>query len=86
MHGWITFVSVILIIGIFGNAAGWWAGGLTPWLERQFGSDAIAIIIMLLVFGVIIAWITGGEGEREKLGTMKRMGVDLSKLWGGGGK
>lgn len=86
MPGWITFVSVILIIGIFGNAAGWWAGGLTPWLERQFGSDAIAIIIMLLVFGVIIAWITGGEGEREKLGTMKRMGVDLSKLWGGGGK
>ncbi|MBW2983879.1 hypothetical protein KY361_02090 [Candidatus Woesearchaeota archaeon] len=82
--GWITFISILLIIGIFGNAAGWWASGLTPWLERNFGSDAIAIIIMLLVFGVIIAWITGGEGKREELGAWKRMGVDWSRLFGGG--
>ncbi len=70
---------------IFGNAAGWWGSGWGPWLENYFGSDAIAILIMILVFGVIIAWITGGEGEREKIGAWRRMGFDWGKLFGGGG-
>ncbi|MBW2981088.1 hypothetical protein KY360_06755 [Candidatus Woesearchaeota archaeon] len=81
--GWITFVSIMIILLIFGNAAGWWGSGWEVWLNRYFGSDAIAIIIMLLVFGVIIAWITG-EGSREQVGAWKRMGVDFSKLFGGG--
>jgi hypothetical protein len=81
--GWVMFISVAIILAIFGNAAGWWGQGWGPWVERYFGADAIAIIIMLLVFGIIIAWITG-EGSREKVGAWKRMGVDFSKLFGGG--
>jgi hypothetical protein len=82
--GWVTFISVMAIVVIFGNAAGWWGGTWSSWLNNTFGSDAIAILIMLLVFGVIISWITGGEGEKEKIGAWKRMGVDFSKLFGGG--
>lgn len=82
--GWVTFVAIMIIVTIFGNSAGWWGGSWGRWLENTFGSDAIAIIIMLLVFGIIISWITGGSGDKEKVGAWKRMGVDFSKLFGGG--
>ena len=73
---------VAVIIVIFGSAAGWYANGFDDWLENVFGSDALAIFIMLVVFGVIISFVTGGEGEREKLAGFKRMGMDFGKLFG----
>jgi|TARA_B100002003_G_C14054247_1_gene507660 hypothetical protein len=85
MPGWIAFGSVLILIIIFGSASGWWISGFSPWITNIFGSDALAVFIMLVVFGVIIAFVTGGEGEREKLGGLKRIGMDFGKLFGGGG-
>ena len=85
LPGWIAFLSFMTILLIFGSAAGWWASGFNGWLGDFFGEDAIAIIIMLLVFGIIIAFITGDSGESEARSSMKRMGVDFGKLFGGGG-
>ena len=82
MPGWIAFISVILLIIIFGSAAGWWTTGFDDWLDSTFGSDALAVFIMIVVFGVIIAFVTGGEGEREKVGMMKRIGMDFGKMFG----
>lgn len=82
--GWVFFISVIFLIIIFGSAAGWWVSGFDVWLSQNFGPDAMAVVIMILVFGIIIAFVTGGEGEREKLGMMKRFGGDFSKLFSGG--
>lgn len=79
MPGWITFISLIIILWIFGGAAGWWSSGFDDFLERNFGSEAVAIVIMLLVFGIIIAWITS-EPKEEKMG-LKRFGIDLDKLF-----
>jgi len=76
---WIGIISIFIILFIFGGAAGWW-GGL-GWFESFFGSDAIAIIIMLLIFGIIISFITH-EGKTEELGIMKRAGIDFGKLFG----
>ena len=84
MPGWVAFFSVVTLIIIFGSAAGWWASGFDNWLESTFGSDALAVFVMIVIFGVIIAFITGGEGEREKLGLGKRMFGDFGKLFGGG--
>ncbi len=55
LGGWIAFASFIIIIVIFGSAAGWWGG----WdqIRNFFGDDAVALIVMLLVFGIIIAFI-----------------------------
>src|SRR3989338_1914772 len=61
MPGLVAFFSVVTLIIIFGSAAGWWASGFDNWLESTFGSDALAVVIMILVFGVIIAFITGGS-------------------------
>ncbi|MBL7055656.1 hypothetical protein ISS07_01965 [Candidatus Woesearchaeota archaeon] len=81
MPGWVAFFSIVSIIIIFGSSAGWYANGFDGWLENMFGSDALAIFIMIVVFGVIIAFVTGGDSEREKLGGMKRIGMDFGKLF-----
>ena len=81
--GWIGFLSIVTIIFIFGSAAGWWQVGFLDWLDSAFGSDVIAVLIMILVFGIIIAFVTGG-GEAEKSGgLLQRAGLNLGELLGG---
>jgi len=82
--GWVGLFSIVTLVFIFGSAAGWWQTGILQWLEDIFGSDIVAVAIMLLVFGIIIAFVTGG-GEHEKVGALNRVGIDLGKLFGGGG-
>ena len=85
MPGWIAMFSFAVIIIIFGGAAGWWSGYFGNTLEQFVGAESVAVVIMLLVFGVIIAWVTSDSKETEDKSTMKRMGLDFSKLFGGGG-
>jgi len=82
MPGWITFISFGIIILIFGGAAGWWAGDFGGTLENFFGTEGVAIVVMLLVFGITIAWVTGESKEREDRSLMNRLGMDFSKLFG----
>ena len=82
MPGWITLVSLIIIVLIFGGAAGWWDSGFGTTLENFFGTEGVAIFIMLLVFGIIIAWITSDSKEREERTILNRLGMDFSKLFG----
>ena len=80
--GWIGFISIVIILFIFGSAAGWWAPTFMGFLEGFFGQDAVAVAVMILIFGIIVAFITGGK-EREDIGTLKRVGVNLGELFGG---
>lgn len=80
--GWITLVSLVVIILIFGGAAGWWSGAVGSTLQDFFGTEGIAVFIMLLTFGIIIAWVTSESKEREDRTVLNRLGVDLSKLFG----
>ena len=84
MPGWIAFFSFATIVVIFGGSAGWWDGTFNYYLERVLGEEAIAIAIMFLVFGLIIAWITSDSKEREDRTLINRVGVDFGKLFGGG--
>ena len=80
--GWITLVSLVAIILIFGGAAGWWSGAVGETLQDFFGTEGIAIFIMLLTFGIIIAWVTSESKDREERTILNRLGVDLGKLFG----
>lgn len=82
MPGWITLVSLVVIILIFGGAAGWWDSRFGNTLENFFGTEGIAIFIMILIFGIIIAWITSESKEREERTILNRLGMDFSKLFG----
>ena len=81
---WVTGISLLIVLWIFGSAAGWfgWGSGW-GWFNDFFGSDAVAIIIIILVFGIIIAFVTGG-GEREERTRFKRLGDDWGRIFGGG--
>lgn len=82
MPGWIAFVSIIVLIIIFGSAAGWYASGFNSWLESVFGSDALAVVIMLLVFGIIIAFITGEDKAEKAGGIWRKLGFNIGELFG----
>lgn len=82
MPGWITLVSLVVILLIFGGSAGWWDSGFGQTLEDFFGTEGVAIFIMLVVFGLIIAWITSDSKEREDRTILNRLGMDFSKLFG----
>ncbi len=83
MPGWITLISLIVIILIFGGSAGWWDAGFGQTLEDFFGTEGVAIFIMLVFAGLVIAWITSEGKEKEEMGIMRRMGFDFSRLFGG---
>ena len=82
MPGWVTLVSLVVILLIFGGSAGWWDSGFGQTLEDFFGTEGVAIFIMLVVFGLIIAWITSDSKEREDRTILNRLGMDFSKLFG----
>ncbi len=79
--GWVMFISIGIIVAIFGGAAGWWDGKFERWMTSMFGPDAIAMVVIILIFGVIIMFITSEPGEGTRL---QKAGIDLSKLFGGG--
>jgi len=76
--GWVLFLSLLIVIMVFGGAAGWWDGELERILVDVFGPDAIAVIVMLIVFGIVIMFITSDKDDKMKTG------VDLGQLFGGG--
>lgn len=80
--GWVGLFSVVTLVFIFGSSAGWWNVGVLQWLEDVFGSDIIAVLIMLLVFGIIIAFVTGGGEAESKGGILQKAGLNLGELFG----
>ena len=80
MPGWVAFFAFITIVIIFGGSAGWWSGYLGQNLENIFGTESIAIVIMLLAFGLVIAWVTSEPKQGSGALTL-----DFSKLFGKGG-
>lgn len=80
MGNWVAIISLILIVWIFGAAAGWWGASSTWWTWLR--NDVIAIIIILLVFGLIIAFVTAEDGSENSAGYMKRLGEDMKGIFG----
>lgn len=79
--GWVMFISIIIIIAIFGGSAGWWDGKFEQWMAYYFGPDAIAWVVIILVFGLVFMFITSEPTEEKGL---KKVGIDVSQLFGGG--
>lgn len=79
LSGWIAVIAFGAVIWIFGAAAGWWTGA--NWFTKFFGSDAVAIIVMLLVFAIIVWWVTRDSGDtgNEMTGTMFKNLGDMFK-------
>ena len=80
LSGWITFLSVAVILFIFGAAANWWGGW--DWIEVNFGDDALSMAIILIIFGLLVAFITSEPKESHGPSEFRQ---DLKNIYSGGG-
>jgi len=76
-----TFAIIFAILGtvyIFGSAANWWE--LPTWMSFLNNSDTQALVIIILVFGALIAFITNEDKPKDpkKYG----FGEDLARAMG----
>lgn len=84
LSGWIAIIAFLGVLWIFLGA--WLGWEIWYWLESFFGSDAIAIIVMILVFAIIVWWITKGDEGKESAGMLGRLGKSFQDFFGGGKK
>ncbi|MBD3354877.1 hypothetical protein GF361_02740 [Candidatus Woesearchaeota archaeon] len=71
--GFFVILAIIAVVAIFGGSLGWWESG---WFYNWFGEETIALAIMILVFGLIIWFITseGGGGSKKVGEGLKEIG------------
>ena len=81
MPGWIAFFSFLIIVIIFGSAANWWWPGFNEFVTDLFGEGALSVVLMILIFGIIIAFITSDSDKDKKMGAFERMGINMKNLF-----
>ncbi|MFH0875422.1 MAG: hypothetical protein V1859_05775 [archaeon] len=79
--GWVVVLSMIAIAVIFANSAGW-LPFIPEWTLSWIGDETMSLIIIILIFGVIISFITGEEKPEDKKESRLKMFEDVL----GGGK
>lgn len=82
LSGWIALISAAIVLYIFGNSAGWWGKGYysNPWLNWMNDPTTVSTVILILVFGVIVWFITRDDDTKEK---GPKVMEDLGKLFKG---
>ncbi len=73
LSGWIAMAAFAIVIYIFGNSANWW--NRPEWLYFLDNPDMMALIIVILVFAVIIWFVTKGEKTTEEKALAQKMKV-----------
>jgi hypothetical protein len=66
--GWVVLLSMVAVVIIFLASAGWMPF-IPEWLYSWLGSDTdevLSLVIIVLVFGIIISFITAEEKEADK--------------------
>ncbi|HYD02697.1 MAG TPA: hypothetical protein VEC16_00200 [Alphaproteobacteria bacterium] len=78
LAGYAVFFSIAVTIFIFGTAAYWW--NLPAWASFMLNPDLQALIVIILVFGVIISFITGDdEPKKDKPGLFDELAKVMKK-------
>jgi len=77
--GWVVIVAAIAVLWIFGGSIWGW-GGWNRFVSF-FGEEIVVLVIILLVFGIIIALITG-EGKEAKANVITSIGDKIGQLFG----
>jgi hypothetical protein len=75
LSGWIAIISFLIVIFIFGRAAGWFET-LPRWLWWLDDPNTQALVVIILIFGIII-WFITSDTESEKV---SKLGGALQKF------
>ena len=82
LSGWIAILAFIFIVGIFASAAGL-TGGFSAY--DYIDEDTLLMIVIILIFGVIVWYITKEPGEETAVAKLGH-GFDAIGNWFGGKK
>lgn len=61
---WFTMISVVIVVVIFIASIGIY--NPPYWLMDMLNSDVIALVIAILVFGIVIKWISSPAKKKDK--------------------
>jgi hypothetical protein len=75
--GWFVILAVLIVVFIFGRAAGWFTG--PGWLGFIDNPETQTLVIVLLVFGIIVWFIAR---DTEPKGDEKSIPENFAKLLG----
>ncbi|MEM4267692.1 MAG: hypothetical protein QXK37_02580 [Candidatus Woesearchaeota archaeon] len=64
LSGWIAILAFLIIVYIFGGSAGWWED--LGYSLGLWDADTIAIVIIILVFAIVIWYITKSDSDADK--------------------
>ena len=64
LAGWVVILAIIAVLLIFGEAVGWFT--MPYWLGFLINPELQALIVMILVFGIIIWFITKEDKDKDK--------------------
>ncbi|MAE13813.1 hypothetical protein CMO92_04565 [Candidatus Woesearchaeota archaeon] len=80
LASWAVLISLLAVVVIFGGAAGWFGTGF-PWgMNFLRDPDTQALVTVILVFGIIIYFITHEPDDSKKEdGFWKELGKTLKK-------
>lgn len=66
VSGLVLIMSIIAVVWVFGKAAGWWY-----YMPLFMDEDLQALIVIILVFGIIIWFVTAEPGQKGFWDTVK---------------
>jgi hypothetical protein len=77
---WFTLASGALVVIIFVASMGWW--NVPYWVHNLLRGDTIALVVALLVFGIIIKFITGSDDKLSADDKLKREKAKHDRMMG----
>jgi len=81
--GVVALLALLAVLYIFARAAGW-IGTLPYWLYWLDDPSTMALLVVVLVFIVIIGYITGDEKSSKKESSLSKISDEFGKLFGKG--
>ncbi|MBC8444400.1 hypothetical protein H8D83_02325 [Candidatus Woesearchaeota archaeon] len=79
LAGWVAFISLLIVGYIFGRAAGWFEY-LPNWLSWLDDPETQALVIILLVFGLLI-WFVTKEPKKTTEGRISNGFKEIGKIF-----
>lgn len=82
ISGWIAIISLLIILYIFGRATGWpgFTKQMPSWLKWLDNPDVQAFIIIVLVFAILIWYITK-DSDTKKSNVLTRITEDIGQMF-----